>query len=553
MDMVGHCDAYAEFSVVIPTGAVALKYKTAVAYYTANPVWKEELCLQNVPVGSKFKFRIMDKDYCKSHDEVGTAEFVLSANTGLGGTSAPDSTEPAAPQPTRKPSFGSSKSLVRRNPSAADLQRLTASPGAGADESGPATQISGLGRSDALQLRRTSWSGGEEQDGQGAASRMDEPTSLAISPAPGVASPAGTLLLHVRCTPPSAPPGPLMHRGPCKYRVCKSRMAGALAYKLRLAGVPEFFPDGANIRWNENYDKAQQLFKSPALLAAVRTQHQVLYADSGYKSHRGVLRSGADLVDLLKGSVRRSQRRYYTYCITGDGSLYFSETGAAFLKDMMSKHAMHAGGAEKVVYAGEFCLVPPAMAPTASAALARVGSFSSELAALSAPSECFTPSKHAPSHSASTGLDSEASSRPDLAATSTDASDCSRTSVPVPPPTPSSEAGSGFQAAHDAAKTASTAAEKAAARAQLMRVAAVDGVVANLAYLRVHETGARGWRLVVDNNSGTYAPPRELLPKVQQLFELNFPGLEVEVIDARDPRLAAEYHSRVPSRLPPPK
>lgn len=30
-----------------------------------------------------------------------------------------------------------------------------------------------------------------------------------------------------------------------------------------------------------------------------------------------------------------------------------SETGAAFFNDMMSKHAMHSGGQEEVLYAGE--------------------------------------------------------------------------------------------------------------------------------------------------------------------------------------------------------
>lgn len=34
-------------------------------------------------------------------------------------------------------------------------------------------------------------------------------------------------------------------------------------------------------------------------------------------------------------------------------SLRCSETGARFMADMMSKHAMHAGGAEEVLYAGE--------------------------------------------------------------------------------------------------------------------------------------------------------------------------------------------------------
>ncbi len=37
-----------------------------------------------------------------------------------------------------------------------------------------------------------------------------------------------------------------------------------------------------------------------------------------------------------------------------EDSLRFSETGAAFWKDMFSKHAMHANLSENVVLAGEF-------------------------------------------------------------------------------------------------------------------------------------------------------------------------------------------------------
>lgn len=48
--------------------------------------------------------------------------------------------------------------------------------------------------------------------------------------------------------------------------------------------------------------------------------------------------------------------RYYTYVLMED-SLRFSETGAAFFDDIMSKHAMHAAAAEQVVCAGEFVIV----------------------------------------------------------------------------------------------------------------------------------------------------------------------------------------------------
>jgi len=49
--------------------------------------------------------------------------------------------------------------------------------------------------------------------------------------------------------------------------------------------------------------------------------------------------------------------------------------------------------------------------------------------------------------------------------------------------------------------------------------------------------------LVLDNNSGTYAPKKEILPLLKQLFELNFPGLEVEVLDFNDQKLK-EYKKK---------
>lgn len=43
--------------------------------------------------------------------------------------------------------------------------------------------------------------------------------------------------------------------------------------------------------------------------------------------------------------------------------------------------------------------------------------------------------------------------------------------------------------------------------------------------------------LVIDNNSGTYSPKKELLSNVADLFRINFPGLFVEALDYQDPRL----------------
>ena len=45
------------------------------------------------------------------------------------------------------------------------------------------------------------------------------------------------------------------------------------------------------------------------------------------------------------------------------------------------------------------------------------------------------------------------------------------------------------------------------------------------------------WELVIDNNSGTYAPDKEMLPIVQQLLEYNFPDFRIFALDHEDQAL----------------
>jgi len=56
----------------------------------------------------------------------------------------------------------------------------------------------------------------------------------------------------------------------------------------------------------------------------------------------------------------------------------------------------------------------------------------------------------------------------------------------------------------------------------------------------------KNFRLCIDNNSGTYGPKKEYLSKLRLLFQLNFPGLHVEVNDYHEPSLK-KYKSYIES------
>ena len=46
------------------------------------------------------------------------------------------------------------------------------------------------------------------------------------------------------------------------------------------------------------------------------------------------------------------------------------------------------------------------------------------------------------------------------------------------------------------------------------------------------------WELVMDNNSGTYAPKKEMLPALKKVLEMNFPGFTILALDRDDPEVA---------------
>ncbi|KAG7382702.1 hypothetical protein PHYPSEUDO_004393 [Phytophthora pseudosyringae] len=181
---------------------------------------------------------------------------------------------------------------------------------------------------------------------------------------------AGTISVNVNCHQVEADEFAVVQEaGPVRYSVHSSLSAGllamltsndarleSLAYRVQLHNIPQFLP--ADNEWNKNYPTIQRIFspdypESPVLRQAIMTQHAVIYQHGSECTKYGSISSPADFFKLVHEGRRDDKRVLFTYAITSKG-WYFSETGADFFKDMLSKHMLHSGAAFSVKYAGEF-------------------------------------------------------------------------------------------------------------------------------------------------------------------------------------------------------
>lgn len=77
-----------------------------------------------------------------------------------------------------------------------------------------------------------------------------------------------------------------------------------------------------------------------------------------------------------------------------------------------------------------------------------------------------------------------------------------------------------------------------------MHADAARDVVYSGEFTVVDKGQGNGYLLVIDNNSGTYAPSKDDLPLLQQLMQFNFPDIEIKAVDFNDPQLKL-YHQDV--------
>ncbi|EGZ08667.1 hypothetical protein PHYSODRAFT_339103 [Phytophthora sojae] len=181
---------------------------------------------------------------------------------------------------------------------------------------------------------------------------------------------AGTLSIKVNSHPVSSDEDAVLQEvGPVRYSVHSSMSAGllamltsnddrleSLAYRVQLHNIPQFL--SKDHEWNKNYPTIQRIFspdypESPVLRQAVMTQHAVIYSHGTNDTKYGAVSSPNEFFELIHNGRRQDKPVLFTYVITNKG-WYFSETGADFFKDMLSKHMLHSGAAFSVKYAGEF-------------------------------------------------------------------------------------------------------------------------------------------------------------------------------------------------------
>lgn len=135
-------------------------------------------------------------------------------------------------------------------------------------------------------------------------------------------------------------------------------------YRVRLYHLLDVFGTDPHSyqHWNVNYDAAKKIFgdniEGLNIRNALHSQHSYLYRH-GRNTLYDQLSTASDLGNLLHGERLKNDPNQdlktivFTYSIVPKG-MYFSETGAAFFQDFMSKHAMHANRATEVMFSGEF-------------------------------------------------------------------------------------------------------------------------------------------------------------------------------------------------------
>jgi hypothetical protein len=170
--------------------------------------------------------------------------------------------------------------------------------------------------------------------------------------------------------------------------------------------------------------------------------------------------------------------RIFTYVLTLDGQLRFTETGKEFGIDLLSKHTMHSDVSIYIAFSGEFFI-------------RRI--------------------KHAKAHKHDSSVDPKTETHPPA----TPQNDDAKTETKDDNEASSSKASTSHQA------NGSPSQQKHDTEGDEVHIHSGK------------DTNPTHYELIIDNDSGTYRPNAKTLPLLQEYLSSNFPGLKVKTLDCQ--------------------
>ncbi|ORY84789.1 hypothetical protein BCR37DRAFT_251546 [Protomyces lactucae-debilis] len=131
-----------------------------------------------------------------------------------------------------------------------------------------------------------------------------------------------------------------------------TRVACFLAYRLHLRDIPDM-----RFQYTQKRKEIVMMYSSGVrgklIRRALQSQHAAIYGFDA-RTIVGSVDPKDAAARFLEMTNAGSGVGIFTYAITGDGVMHFTQTGPRFAINHLSKHAMHSNAATEVVYSGEF-------------------------------------------------------------------------------------------------------------------------------------------------------------------------------------------------------
>lgn len=472
-----------------------LAFRTRTIFDTCNPEWSEEWLLENIPAsGFDLKARIYDEDRGDADDRLGNAHIQVGR--------IDERWEGIKNQPYKiKKRSGSKRAYLLRAIAVCFRQTHEMSGhlyvsvevlGKTKDNEGGRAYTAGLqywckhyapmlGR---LTGQRTTDNSEDDPEGDNEGPSEKSPPRADPTPGPD----------HI----PGAKVVPGTQKRNSKSKVSKYNFQ-ANQMQLRGPVPPELYH-----RYVEFKPWIKSLFTGSGirgiiLKKALQHQHAQVY-NFDRETVYGVFKQGpceAMTQRFLDLCHHDEGGRMFTYVLTLDALLRFTETGKEFGIDMLSKHTMHSDASIYIAFSGEFFIRRRQdghrhKKNSSSQNAQQAGGTSTANNAIS-PNEA--------SHDNIAKSSSKQTSSPAKHSAANDSAN--NTSAPVRP----------IQSSDSGDKGRPIAPHR----------------ITSLGFTR----SPSNYELVIDNDSGTYRPNAALLPLLHSFLSENFPGLEIMTLDCQ--------------------